>query len=76
MELILKSNDEKSLAKIIALAKKLNIIIEKKNAVSNKTAKRDLKNRILDFRAKESSSFDDSIEWQKKERLGRELPFS
>ncbi|RWU03859.1 hypothetical protein [Pedobacter chitinilyticus] len=76
MELILKSNDEKSLAKIIALAKKLNIIIEKKNAVSKKTAKSDLKDRILDFKAKESSSFGDATEWQKKERSDRELPFS
>lgn len=76
MELILKSNDEKSLAKIIALAKKLNVIIEKKNAVSNKTAKSDLKNRILDFKAKESSSFGDATEWQRQERSDRELPFS
>jgi len=76
MELILKSNDEKSLAKIIALAKKLNVIIEKKNAVSSKTAKSELKNRILDFKAKEPSSFSDAAEWQRKERSDRELPFS
>ncbi len=76
MELILKSNDEKSLAKIIALAKKLNVIIEKKNVVSNKTAKSDIKSRILAFKAKESSSFGDAAEWQSKERSDRELPFS
>ena len=36
MELILKSNNEDSLAKIIALAKKLNVVIEKKNTELNK----------------------------------------
>ncbi|SEM67841.1 hypothetical protein SAMN05216436_106186 [bacterium A37T11] len=31
MELILKTNNEQSLAKIVALAKKLHVIIEKKD---------------------------------------------
>lgn len=51
MEVILKSNNEESLAKIVALAKKLNVVIEKKNADFNKTTRANLKNRILNFKA-------------------------
>ncbi|ETZ22806.1 hypothetical protein [Pedobacter sp. V48] len=76
MELILKSNNEDSLAKIIALAKKLNVVIEKKNADLNKKARTNLKNRILNFKAEESSSFGDAMDWQRDERSDRELPFS
>ncbi|SDG52286.1 hypothetical protein SAMN05421827_107167 [Pedobacter terrae] len=76
MELILKSNNEESLAKIIALAKKLNVIIEKKNIDFNNSAKVNLKNRILNFKATTSSSFDDAAEWQQHQRSDRELPFS
>lgn len=76
MELILKSNNEDSLAKIIALAKKLNVVIEKKNADLNKKARTNLKNRILNFKAEESSSFGDAMDWERDERSDRELPFS
>ena len=76
MELILKSNNEESLAKIIALAKKLNVVIEKKNADFNKTSRANLKNRILNFKATGSSSFGDAAEWQQHQRSDRELPFS
>ena len=76
MELILKSNDEESLAKIIALAKKLNVVIEKKNADFNKTSRPNLKNRILNFKATTSSSFGDAAEWEQHQRSDRELPFS
>ncbi len=76
MELILKSNNEESLAKIIALAKKLNVIIEKKNIDFNNSAKIHLKNRILNFKASASSSFGDAAEWQQHQRSDRELPFS
>jgi len=76
MELILKSNNEDSLAKIIALAKKLNVVIEKKNADLNKKARTNLKNRILNFKAEESSSFGDAMDWEREERSDRELPFS
>lgn len=76
MELILKSNNEDSLAKIIALAKKLNVVIEKKNADLNKKARTNLKNRILNFKAGESSSFGDAMDWERDERSDRELPFS
>lgn len=76
MELILKSNNEESLAKIIALAKKLNVVIEKKNADFNKTTRINLKNRILNFKATGSSSFGDAAEWEQDQRSDRELPFS
>jgi len=76
MELILKSNNEESLAKIIALAKKLNVILEKKNIDFNNSAKINLKNRILNFKATTSSSFGDAAEWQQHQRSDRELPFS
>ena len=76
MELILKSNNEESLAKIIALAKKLNVVIEKKNADFNKASRANLKNRILNFKATESYSFGDAAEWEQHQRSDRELPFS
>ncbi|HCN83480.1 MAG TPA: hypothetical protein DIT07_07625 [Sphingobacteriaceae bacterium] len=76
MELILKSNNEESLAKIIALAKKLNVVIERKNTDFNKTARVNLKNRILNFKAAASSSFGDAAEWEQHQRSDRELPFS
>jgi hypothetical protein len=64
MELILKSNNEESLAKIIALAKKLNVVIERKNTDFNKTARGNLKNSILNFKASTSSSFGDAAQWE------------
>lgn len=75
MELILKSNNEESLAKIIALAKKLNVVIEQKNIDLNETSRANLKNRILNFKATESSSFGDAAAWEQKQRSDRELPF-
>jgi hypothetical protein len=75
MELILKSNNEESLAKIIALAKKLNVVIEKKDADFDETSRANLKNRILNFKATESSSFGDAAAWEQKQRSDRELPF-
>jgi hypothetical protein len=75
MELILRSNNEESLAKIIALAKKLNVVIEEKNIDLNETSRANLKNRILNFKATESSSFGDAAAWEQKQRSDRELPF-
>lgn len=54
MELILKSNNEESLEKIISLAKKLNVVVEKKNADLNKKSNARLKKRILNFKVEES----------------------
>lgn len=76
MELILKSNNEESLAKIIALAKKVNMVIKKKNTDVIMTARIKLKDRILNFKAKDSSSFGDASDWGKRGRSDRELPFS
>ncbi len=76
MELILKSNNKESLAKIIALAKKLDVVIEKKNGDLNRTSINNLKNRILNFKAKEPSSFGDAAEWEQHQRSDRDLPFS
>jgi hypothetical protein len=76
MELILKSDNEESLAKIIALAKKLNVVIEKKATGFNKTTRANLKTRILNFKATTQSSFGDAAEWEQGHRADRELPFS
>lgn len=77
MELILKSNNENSIAKIIALAKKLNVTVEQKDkVVDDKKEREDLKYRILNFKAQGPSSFGDAAEWQREERKDRELPFS
>ncbi|SHN28513.1 hypothetical protein [Mucilaginibacter sp. OK098] len=75
MELILKTNNESSIAKIIALAKKLNITIEQRGKVVE-SEKEELGKRILNFKAKETSSFGDAVEWQRNERQDRNLPFS
>jgi len=75
MELILKTNNENSIAKIIALAKKLNVTIEQRGKVIE-SEKEELGKRILNFKANETSSFGDAAEWQRNERNDRDLPFS
>ena len=76
MELVLKSNNEQSIAKIIALAKKLDVTIEKKAIKADKENKA-IKERILNFKASTiSSSFGDALDWQKEQREDRNLPFS
>jgi hypothetical protein len=77
MELILKTNNENSIAKIIALAKKLNVIVEQRDKeIEDNNKKEDLKKRILNFKAESPSSFGDASEWQRNERNDHELPFS
>ncbi len=76
MELILKSNNEQSIAKIIALAKSLDVVIEKKNTDINNPAKATIKERILSFKATGPSSFGDAQLWEKELREDRNLPFS
>ena len=77
MELILKTNNENSIAKIIALANKLNVTVEQRDKiVGDKNDKEDLKNRILNFKASSESSFEDAEEWQRNARKDRNLPFS
>jgi hypothetical protein len=74
MELVLKSNNEESTAKIIALAKALNVVVEKKGAEINKMDREAIKNSIINFKAKQPSSFGDAAEWEKRERAERDLP--
>jgi len=73
MELILKSIDEQSIAKIIALAKRLNVIVEKKNLDEDSSNKDAIKDRILNFKATTPSSFGDAATWQKGQREDRDL---
>ncbi len=53
MELTLKSNNQESLATIIALAKKLNIMIEQNGANIGNSEKDAMKKPVLDEKAKE-----------------------
>jgi len=77
MELILKTDSESSIAKIIALAKTLNVSIEQRGGgIETKKEKEQLVNSILNFNAKAESSFGDAAEWQRNERDDRDLPFS
>ena len=73
MELILKSDNEQSLAKIIALAQKLNVSIEEKSVDRLRAEKEGLKNRILKFKASGASSFGDAQRWERNERSDRSL---
>lgn len=75
MELILKTNNESSIAKIIALAKKLNVTIEQRGKVIE-SEKEELGKRIFNFKASETSSFGDAVEWQRNERQDRDLSSS
>jgi len=76
MELILKSNNKQSIEKIIALAKKLNVIVEEKSTETEVLSREALKQRILNFKATSESSFGDPVEWQRTQRKDRDLPFS
>jgi RNA processing factor Prp31 len=76
MELILKTNNETSIAKILALAKRLDVYVEQRDRNENKEDIQKLKERILQFKADEPLSFGDPAEWQKNERNDRKLPFS
>lgn len=76
MEIVLKSNNEEKIAKVLALAKKLNIIVEKKESVIGKNDREAIRHRILNFKADGPSPFGDAAEWERKQRKDRELPFS
>jgi len=77
MELILKTNNENSIAKIIALAKKLNVVIVQQDVVTEgKIEKEELKKRILNFKAAGPSSFGDAGDWQRDMRNDNDLLFS
>jgi hypothetical protein len=69
VELILRSDSESSLAKIVALAKKLNVTVEQRDIIAKTYSEREeLLNKILNFKAKGESSFGDALEWQIEER--------
>jgi hypothetical protein len=76
MELVIKSNDEESIQKIIDLARKLNLPVEKKATKVEGSAKEEARQRFLNFETTEESSFGDAVEWQKQQREDRDLPFS
>lgn len=76
MELILKSDNKQSIAKIIALAKKLNVIVEEKSMEPESISREALKERILNFRATSESSFGDPVQWQRAQREDSELDIS
>jgi len=76
MELIVKSNNEQSIAKIVALARKLKVSVEKRAVTADEGQRDTVKNRILNFKAKGRHPFGDAVEWQKQEREDRNLPFS
>lgn len=76
MELILRTDDEDSIAKILALAKKLNIIIEQREMMKNDGERAEIYKRILAHKASGPSSFGDALEWQLNERKDRDLPFT
>ena len=59
MELIVKSNNEQSIAKVIALARKLNMSVERKNTVADESREAVLKDRILNFKGKGINPFGD-----------------
>lgn len=73
MELILESNNEQSIAKILTLAKKLNVTIRKNETVNNDGSKDAIKERILKFKATKPSSFGDAQVWERGQRSDRDL---
>lgn len=76
MELILKSDNKESIAKIIALAKELNFIIEEKDTEITSINREALKEQILNFRTTSESSFGDPVQWQIDQREDHELDIS
>ncbi|MVZ62482.1 hypothetical protein [Sphingobacterium humi] len=72
MEVILKSDNEEKIAKILALAKKLNIDFEKKESGIDKKA---IKQKILNYKSDSKLPFGDAAEWERNIREDRELPF-
>lgn len=75
MEVVLKSNNEKKIAKILALAEKLNVIIEKRDSIVDQNDKEAIKHRILNFKNSTLSSFGDPADWEREQREERDLPF-
>jgi hypothetical protein len=77
MKLILETDNKNKIAKVIALAKQLNITIEQHDSLGKTYIEKNiLIDRILNFEAKLPSSFGDAVSWQQEQRQDRDLPFS
>jgi hypothetical protein len=77
MKLILETDSKNKIAKVIALAKELNINVEQRDSIGRTyIGKNTLIDRILNFEAKSPSSFGDAVKWQQEQRKDRDLPFS
>jgi len=77
MELILKTNNKNSIARIMALASELNVAVEQRGKIAeDKNNNEEFKKWLLNFKASGPSSFGDAAEWERHEREDRELPFS
>jgi len=77
MELVLRADNDEQVSMILAFAKKSNITVENIEFTrKEKIDKEALKQRILNFKAKSSSSFGDAALWEREQRQDRKLPFS
>lgn len=77
MELTLKTDNEQDLAIILALAARLNIVVEKSEKFLPNLSERELiKTRIQTFKSTKPSSFGDAQEWQRSQRAECDLPFT
>jgi hypothetical protein len=75
MEIILKTDSAFKVAKVMALAKELDIVVEQRETLVNNDNKEALKKRILHFQKESQSSFGDPAEWERNQRRDRTLPF-
>lgn len=76
MQLKLNTENIEDIAIILALANRLNIMVEKLDALpSNEGEKENIKSKILNFKALKPSTFGDASSWQSTLRDDREMPF-
>lgn len=68
MEIILKTDNAIKVAKVMTLAKELNIDVELRNISEKNVNKEALKKRIINFQAESPSSFGDAAECERNER--------
>lgn len=74
MELVLKTDSMDKLARIITLAKKLNVTVEQRDqSVAEMPPRDELVARILSFSSETTSSFGDAATWQRNQRNDRDL---
>jgi hypothetical protein len=76
MELIIRSNDEDSIAKIINLAEELHVDIETRGRVEGTAVDKDaFKRWLMNFKPSQESSRANASEWQTEARKDRDMPF-